>query len=80
MIDLIELYSMERDHKRYAAVRGRDLIAQNVYDPDQLKDTIIRLDGREVKVVGIESFAINRDPDIPYTLPFAIYYEAIDAT
>lgn len=74
---MIELWSLYRTDKRYASAKGRDLILQDVYDPNILRDTVIRLDGKDVRVTAIETFSIMRSSESPYTLPFGIYYEDV---
>jgi hypothetical protein len=48
---------------------------KDVHDPVQLMGQVVRIDGHDHLVKGVETFAITRDDEHPYQLPFSILAE-----
>lgn len=48
------------------------VLPEGMYDPDQLRGETILLCGVEVRVIGVETFAIPRSPSSPYRHSFGL--------
>jgi len=51
---------------------GRWRLPEGMWEPWDLTGQTVLLCGKEVVVTGVDAFCINRSPDNPYRLSFAI--------
>jgi len=54
-------------------------LPEDVWEPWDLSGEVVRLAGVEVKIIGVDAFAIGRSKSHPYTLPFALLVSFEDA-
>jgi hypothetical protein len=51
----------------------------DLWDPGHLVNQAVEIDGVPYKVIGVETFLINRGPTFPYRLSFGLMVEELDS-